>query len=320
MTRLLIASALLGGMAAAQTPPDPAAWGSDHVGKAVPEYTQGDECLFCHRSEIGNAWQRNAHRTTMMQREDAAALLELLAGDPRTAALAKQVTHTLGYRKHVRFLKQDGYGKYDILNVRMDLTPERKVSAMVNADAAKWEGSGKFAGRCAGCHATAVDPATKAASGIGHDCYVCHGVVDLEHTSDTSKIFLSKKQRSDAKAITATCAACHLRDFAKSRSTGLPYANNFVPGDNLFRDYQVDWSKAEDATLNPGDRHVYRNVKEVMLDGSDLTCLGCHSLHKSDTLKHRRVLTNPGCQDCHNATGPKSAVKQYEVHSAVCEY
>ena len=28
---------------------DPAAWGSDHVGQAVPEYMESGECLFCHR-------------------------------------------------------------------------------------------------------------------------------------------------------------------------------------------------------------------------------------------------------------------------------
>ena len=28
---------------------DPAAWGSDHVGQAMPAYVTGDECLFCHR-------------------------------------------------------------------------------------------------------------------------------------------------------------------------------------------------------------------------------------------------------------------------------
>src|SRR2546425_7148381 len=35
---------------------DPAAWGSDPVDKAVPESITGDECLFCHRVQIGPAW------------------------------------------------------------------------------------------------------------------------------------------------------------------------------------------------------------------------------------------------------------------------
>src|SRR5689334_7839434 len=30
---------------------DPSAWGSDHVGKALPEFITSDECLFCHRAK-----------------------------------------------------------------------------------------------------------------------------------------------------------------------------------------------------------------------------------------------------------------------------
>ncbi|MDP7204719.1 MAG: hypothetical protein QGH11_04065, partial [Pirellulaceae bacterium] len=44
---------------------DPAAWGSDHVGEAVPEYMTGDECLFCHRKKIGASWSKNPHQTTV---------------------------------------------------------------------------------------------------------------------------------------------------------------------------------------------------------------------------------------------------------------
>ncbi|MBL8187601.1 MAG: hypothetical protein JNK38_06315, partial [Acidobacteria bacterium] len=40
--------------ASAQTPQtqpkklDPAAWGGNHIGKPIPEFAHGDECLFCH--------------------------------------------------------------------------------------------------------------------------------------------------------------------------------------------------------------------------------------------------------------------------------
>ena len=43
---------------------DPAAWGSDHVGKLLPQYMTGDECLFCHR-DIGPMWQENRHQLTI---------------------------------------------------------------------------------------------------------------------------------------------------------------------------------------------------------------------------------------------------------------
>src|SRR5213078_1528900 len=44
----------------AQSANDPGAWGSNHIGKPIPEYVHGDECLFCHRNNIGSTWQKNA--------------------------------------------------------------------------------------------------------------------------------------------------------------------------------------------------------------------------------------------------------------------
>ena len=40
---------------------DPAGWGSDHVGQPVPEYVDGNECLFCHRNDVGVTWSDNRH-------------------------------------------------------------------------------------------------------------------------------------------------------------------------------------------------------------------------------------------------------------------
>jgi predicted CXXCH cytochrome family protein len=207
----------------------------------------------------------------------------------------------LGSRNHVRFLKKSGYGKFAILS-----------------PAGEWE-KDTFADRCAGCHSTGVDPKDRSFSAFGLDCYTCHGVVNLEHTADTALMWLSKKRRDDAKAVTSICAQCHLRG-GKSRSTGLPYANNFVAGDNLFKDYVVDFSLAGAANLNAGDRHVWRNVRDVVVDGSDVTCISCHRVHANSSDKHRRVLTGAICLECHNAQGPKKAVKSYTVQSALCEY
>ena len=279
--------------AAAQTRLDPAAWGSGHVGKPVPEYVHGDECLFCHRNDIGNAWQKNAHGVTVREREDAPELIAKLHPPA-------EVQFFLGSRHHVRFLQKSGYGKFAILSPQ-----------------GEWE-KDKFADRCAGCHSTGVDPQSRAWSAFGLDCYTCHGVVDLQHTADTALMWLSKKRRDDTRAVTSICAQCHLRD-GKSRSTGLPYPNNFVAGDNLFKDYAVDFSRADDAALNPGDRHVLRNVRDVVVNGSDVTCLSCHRVHENSSARHRRVLTGPICLDCHNPPGPKKAVKTYTVQSALCE-
>lgn len=300
MTRSLAFLAVM--LAASAQPRDPAAWGHNHVGQQVPDYVHGDECLFCHRETIGNGWQKNRHGLTLRQREDAPDLDAALASKPDLAPFAKQVTHFLGSRQVVRYLAKDGYGKFDLLST---------------GSPPAWDKS-RFADRCAGCHTTGVDT-SRTFSAFGLDCYVCHGVVDLNHTHDVSLVWLSKKRRGDAQAITSLCAQCHLRG-GLAKSTRLPYPDNFVAGDNLFQDFQVDLSKADDSKLNPGDRHIYRNVRDVAVNGSDTTCLSCHRIHGDGSRKHRLVLTGDACLDCHNPSGPKKDVKRYQVHSELCEY
>jgi predicted CXXCH cytochrome family protein len=316
---------LSGAISAAQQPDaaqkklDPAAWGSSHAGKPVPEYISGDECLFCHRNDIGPGWQKNAHGKALRQREDAPEIAAILKSEPRILAMAPQIEFFLGSRKHVRFLKKDGYGRFAILSARAELNESGAAQKWIGAERAAWD-KDRFAAKCVGCHTTGVNPKDNTFTAFGLDCYTCHGVVDLEHTNDISKIFLSKKRRSDARVITSTCASCHLRG-GKSRSTGLPFPNNFVAGDNLFQDFLVDFSKADDESLNPGDRHIYRNVRDVVVSGIEYpTCINCHDVHKNTSFKHRRAPRTAICADCHNAEGTIKGSKPYTVHSEVCEY
>src|SRR5260221_189539 len=83
----------------------------------------------------------------------------------------------------------------------------------------------------------------------------------LPQTGDSGLMLLSKKRADGPEVITSICAQCHLRG-GKSGSTGLPYPNQFVAGDNLFRDFRVDFAKADDPTVNDADRHVYRKVRD----------------------------------------------------------
>lgn len=283
--------------ASAQKKLDPAAWGSNHTGKPIPEYVHGDECLFCHRNDIGPGWQKNAHGITVRQREDAPELVAKLKDVPADAE------YFLGSRNHVRYLKKEGYGKFAILN-----TPQLA-----------WD-MAKFGNQCAGCHTTGVEAASKTFSAFGLDCYTCHGNVTLDHTHDTSLIWLSKKKRSDIQAVTSICASCHLRG-GKSKSSGLPYANNFIAGDNLFQDFQFDFAKADDTSTNPGDRHIFQNVRDVVVNGSDSpSCLSCHRVHERSTQRHRFAVEGPVCFSCHTKGAPMKQVQHYEVHSALCEY
>ncbi|MEW6128473.1 MAG: multiheme c-type cytochrome [Acidobacteriota bacterium] len=298
---------------------DPTAWGKNHAGEPVPDFVTGGECLFCHRNTIGATWQKNAHGVTIQQREDAPQWKDIFLGQLKLAPLAKEIEFYLGSRNHLRFLKKSGYGKFAILNTHATLDANDKVTNWTDAETPTWD-KDKFANRCVGCHATGVDEKNKTFAQFGHDCYVCHGVVNLEHTNNTSLILLSKKSRTQPQVVTSICASCHLRG-GTAKSTGLPYPNNFVPGDNLFQDYQVDFAKADDESLNAGDRHVYRNVRDVVIFGKTVTCLSCHSVHGNSATKHRLTPKTAICSDCHNTeTSVYKPAKAYTVKSPLCEY
>jgi len=243
----------------------------------VPHYVTGDECLFCHRVKVADTWQNNPHARTVHPGDTS---------DP---------PFILGAHPPHRGLRPDGYGKFDLLSI----------------DGKTWD-TQKFAQRCAGCHTTAVDPQTHAFSTSSLDCFTCHGIAPENHPNDTSLIWFSKKHSKDAKQIVSICGQCHLRG-GKSKSSGLPYPNNFVAGDDLFADFQVDLTKAED--------HIVHNSRDVVIHGSDVTCISCHKIHDDTSAKHRLVLSGPICLDCHNPDGPKKTVKKYTTeHSDLCEY
>jgi hypothetical protein len=297
---------------------DPAAWGGDHVGKPVPEYVTGDECLFCHR-EVGPSWGANRHHRTVREVEKDSPSLAALK---RSAAkeLAGEVRLVLGGSNRQRFLKRsEAYGKLDLLSAQWLPPRPGEEGRLTATDRPHWDAR-KFADGCAGCHATAVDSKKRTFSAVSLDCYVCHGNAPPEHSKDASLVHLARKRKDSAPVVTSICAGCHVRT-GKSKSTGLPYPNNFVAGDNLFRDFQVDFSDEALGRLGPADRHVLENVRDVVLFGkNDVTCLSCHDVHKQSAQKHHRVRPDASCQHCHHPTGPKKVRKPYEVHSATCGY
>ncbi len=298
---------------------DPAAWGSDHVGQDVPQYMDSGECLFCHRHQVGITWQTNEHNRTIRDAEATEPSMKALAADPATKALAAQTELILGGARAQRFLKRSkAYGKSDLLSVVAAFGRGRRAK-LEHTDNPHWD-AGAFALRCAGCHTTAVDPQTHAYSALALDCFACHGDATADHASDTKLMPLARARKDSPAAVTSICASCHVR-FGKSKASGLPYPTNFVAGDNLFRDFQVDFDKADDAKLNPADRHVLDNVRDVVVFGrEEVTCLSCHDVHKGSSNKHRDLPATESCQLCHDPGQPIKGHKTYDVHSERCEY
>ena len=75
---------------------DPAAWGGDHVGKPVPEYETANECLFCHRDDVGSSWSSNRHNRTIRALEPTSPALAALKKLPTFKELPGEVEFVLG--------------------------------------------------------------------------------------------------------------------------------------------------------------------------------------------------------------------------------
>jgi hypothetical protein len=304
----------------AQPPPlDPAAWGSDHVGQPVPSFTSGDECLFCHRLDIGPTWTTNRHGQTVRTADPQSASLQSLAELPLAKGVAAEVELIMGGRSLQRFFKRSvQHGKLDLFSVEWIPNRSGTDGKLVSTQRPHWD-SRTFGSRCAGCHASGVDSAKQMFSAISLDCFVCHGEPPENHTTEGQLVWLSPKRKDSAAVVTSICAQCHLRT-GRSQSSGLPYANNFVAGDNLFRDFQVNLSDAALQKLNPADRHVQENVRDVVLLGLEsVTCLSCHDVHQQSSRRHHSVKASEACATCHGGGSKKNRLS-YDVHSTLCGY
>lgn len=297
---------------------DPTKWGDDHVGKPLPEYATGDECLFCHRSDVGNHWGKNVHNLSVRRIDAKSKPIVDIANNSRLKNHAAQTEFVLGGKNHWRFLRSGAnYGTLEILSAGWRKGASDGRDTIVDPDAPRWERA-KFADSCAGCHATAVDAKTRAFSAISIECFSCHGDVPLQHAKDIGLAHLSRKRQDKPAVITSICAQCHIRT-GKSRSSGRPYPNQFVAGDNLFRDFQFDFARS--VRTNPIDDHVVDNVKAVVIEGrKDTTCLSCHDVHKQNAKRHHRIEETDFCLHCHDAGKSKKERKKYEVHSELCGY
>lgn len=299
---------------------DPAGWGSDHVGQELPEFVDSGECLFCHRNDVGPTWVGNKHSQTIRDATPNNPAVKALAADPATQALAPAAQLVMGDSRANRFLKRSQqYGRLDLLSVLASATGRGGRFKLSETEKPHWDVD-SFGKDCAGCHATAVDSESHVFTTVSIDCFACHGDGPLDHANDTKLMPLAKARHDSPAVVTSVCASCHIR-FGKSKSSGLPYANNFVAGDNLFKDYEFDWSIVDDPQLNPGDRHVLDNIREVVVYGNEqMTCLSCHEVHPGTTLKHRDLPEQAYCAHCHEPGKPKKEHLHYEVHSQRCRY
>lgn len=295
-------------------------WGSDHVGQPLPAFTSGDECLFCHRVDVGPSWPENRHGLTVRFADADSDAMQAMLGTDDLADFAGQIEYVMGDSRQQRFLKSaDAHGLLELLSVEWTPPVDDHPGRFVRPDDARWNAD-TFGKSCAGCHATAVDATTQQFQAISLDCFVCHGEIPENHTESPEFARFSSSWENSPRDEISVCGQCHLRG-GRSESSGLPCPNNFVPGDNLFLDFQADLSEEAIAAANSADGHILENVRDVVLRGQEgVTCRSCHDVHNQTSRRHRRLDSANICLHCHHAGGPRRRLKEYEVHSATCGY
>ena len=308
---------------------DPANWGEDHVGKTFPAYMTGDECLFCHR-KVGETWSDNRHQLTIRPALPDDPAVRMLRQLPGGNEFADQTRYLMGSQRITRYLRRSNeYGKLDVLSV-VFVPPQSDAKATAagklnHANQPHWD-QRTFGDRCAGCHATGMNSQSRAFSAVSIDCVSCHGDVDLNHSKDINLVLLSKKSR-DPRKVVSICGQCHLRG-GTSKASRLPYPNSFVAGDNLFRDFQVEFADDAIRSQPQPEQHIWLNAREVAVDGrSQTTCLTCHNVHRQSTEGHRQLPDATICSSCHIPGKDKTTLRDgllpiatRQARSRVCDY
>jgi len=299
----------------------PASWGDSHVGEPLPTLVESDDCLFCHRRDIGPIWPDDVHRQSVRVLDSDSELSRFVRS--RFAAVGQGfegISAVMGGERMLHFLRpNDQPGQFSMLSAAVVPGGDRP-GQLVRTEGARWQGS-LFGRRCAGCHSTAVETSSMAFSAPSIECYSCHGAVDGSHAADPASALLAEANKTPARVVASICGQCHIRSGV-SATTGRPYANHFVPGDNLFRDLAVNFSDEALAAKNPIDRHVLHNIRSIVIYGEEnITCLTCHSTHSPSLVgRHAGLQANAMCDICHDRSGDRWSLFEFEVSSDHCEY
>ena len=279
----------------------------------------GEECLFCHRQKAALTWEQNRHHLTIREaNEQSPALAALKTSTAKD--LADQVKFVMGNARRQRFLKTaTDYGKLDLLSVAWS-PPRNNEPGKLIAVRKSSLGRGPVGASCGWVSCDGRGP-QGAVVFRRFPRLLCLPWQRAARASQQTPVgVLSPRRNDEPRVVTSICAQCHVRT-GKSKSTGWPYPNNFVAGDNLFRDFLADLSDQALKPQNSADKHVLENVRDVVVFGKEtVTCLSCHNIHGRSSKKHHLVAKSGLCLNCHTNAGPKRVVKPFSVHSETCGY
>ena len=86
-------------------PSTPRTGGATTSAGPCPEYVDGNECLFCHRNDVGPTWSDNHHNRSVRELAPDSPALAALAASPGLKQAAGEVSLVMGESHRQRFLK-----------------------------------------------------------------------------------------------------------------------------------------------------------------------------------------------------------------------
>ena len=273
-------------------------------------------CRECHAAQY-QEWENSLHARTVHTPTDVERSLlgRALLCDGKNARFV------LGERHARRFLvpSEAEPGRHVLLPCRYDVGPA-EWSSLHTEDWKRltWERA------CGACHTTGFSSTRLGFDEMGVGCEACHGA-GRRHGGFGDRGTMASFPGMSARDEVTVCASCHLQG-GTSKSTGLSFAADYEPGEDLFADYHFRWESLDAAaaeTGNPIDIHQKLLIRAHVLDGgsaggSDLRCTSCHAAHGFDHTGHALLPRSVYCQVCHE--GPDFSVKEYDQSCNVCEF
>jgi hypothetical protein len=242
----------------AQATLDPAAWGGDHVGQPVTQFTSGDECLFCHR-DVGTTWSANRHGQTVRLAEPQSPTLAALTRQPALQGLAAEVELLLGAEP--RSLSQGSldHGQLDLLTVEWVRTTA----------------SGKPPSRTAGLGQPQIPIPARYSHGrfgnsrsFGRLVGMFRVPAKCQNMTSGRLVHLSPKRHDGPQSLLQSAA--NVIPHGNGQSTGLPYPNLHRRRQPV-RDFQVICSSRLTTEIMPADSSCDTARKQGVTCQRDIT-------------------------------------------------
>jgi predicted CXXCH cytochrome family protein len=237
-----------------------------------------------------------------------------------TKITKEDVVYTIGTQWKERYLTKIGDDLF-ILPIQYNLETQEWKTYHAKPDWNDPEKRSWFL-KCAGCHATGVDPEAKTFTEIAIGCEACHGPGGnhVEATAENMMGTIVNPALLPADLSAQICGQCHTRG---KDPTGYGYPKEFLPTLNLNLLYtpvtpEKDTPKRfwPDGT-SKSHHQQYLDWERSTHAEEGVTCHTCHTVHTSANKFQTKAPGSTLCVNCHQAKVTDPCVQVCESTSCI---